>query len=257
MIHSTAIIEKGAKIHESVEVGPYSIIGGNVEIDEGTIVGPHVVINGWTKIGKNNHIYQFSSVGEASQDKKYKGEETRLEIGDNNVIRECVTIHRGTTQDQSLTKIGNGNLFMANSHVAHDCMVGDNNTMANSAALAGHVHLGDYIIISGMCGIHQFCKIGSYSFISTASMVLKDVPPYVMVTGGGSTTVCGLNVEGLKRRGFNSESIQWLRRAYKVIYRDGLRVEQAIVVLKEMQKECSSIAVLTDFLMQSERGIIR
>ena len=165
MIHSTAIIEKGAKIHESVEVGPYSIIGGNVEIDEGTIVGPHVVINGWTKIGKNNHIYQFSSVGEASQDKKYKGEETRLEIGDNNVIRECVTIHRGTTQDQSLTKIGNGNLFMANSHVAHDCMVGDNNTMANSAALAGHVHLGDYIIISGMCGIHQFCKIGSHSVI--------------------------------------------------------------------------------------------
>lgn len=257
MIHSTAIIESGAKIHDSVEIGPYSIIGGNVEIDEGTIVGPHVVINGWTKIGKHNQIYQFSSVGEASQDKKYKGEATHLEIGDNNVIRECVTIHRGTTQDKGLTKIGNGNLFMANTHVAHDCMIGDNNTMANSAALAGHVHLSDYIIISGMCGVHQFCKLGSHSFISTASMVVKDVPPFVMVTGGAAPTVCGLNVEGLKRRGFDADTIQWLRRAYKVIYRQGLRTEQAIEVLKEMQKQCLSIELFTSFLIESKRGIIR
>ncbi len=257
MIHPTAIIEEGAKIHESVEIGPYSIIGPKVDIDEGTEIAPHVVINGLTKIGKHNRIFQFSSVGETTPDKKYKGEETRLEMGDDNVVRECVTIHRGTVQDQGVTRIGSDNLFMANSHIAHDCIVGDHNIMANSSAIAGHVVMGDYVIMSGMCGIHQFCKVGSHSFISIASMVVKDVPPYVMVTGGASPSVCGLNVEGLKRRGFDADTIQWLRRAYKVIYRQGLRMEAALTILRQMEKECAAVKLFADFLVQAERGIIR
>lgn len=257
MIHATSIIEKGAKIHPSVTVGPYSIIGAQVEIAEDTIVGPHVVITGNTKIGKQNHFYQFSSIGDAPQDKKYQNEATCLTIGDRNVIRENVSIHRGTVQDQGLTQIGDDNLFMASSHIAHDCILGNHNILANSVALAGHVQIGDYVILSGMCGVHQFCKIGSHAFISTASMVLKDVPPFVMVTGGASPTVCGLNVEGLKRRGYSADDIQWLRRAYKVIYRQGLRAEEAVVQLKEMIKDCPAVALFSDFLTQSERGIIR
>lgn len=257
MIHPTAIIESGAKLHPSVIVGPYSIIGAQVSIDEGTEVGPHVVITGHTQIGKFNKFYQFSSIGEASQDKKYQGEATRLVIGDQNIFRECVTVHRATIQGGGVTSINDDNLFMANAHVAHDCIIGSHNVLANSAALAGHVLLGDYVIMSGMCGVHQFCHIGSHAFISTASIVLKDVPPFVMVTGGSDPTVCGLNVTGLKRRGFSAETIQILQRAYKVIYRQGLRVEEAIQALQGMQKECPEVALLTEFLKNSERGIIR
>ncbi len=257
MIHPTAIIEEGAQIHPSVSIGPYSVIGAQVQIGENTIVGPHVVITGQTKIGKGNRFYQFSSIGDAPQDKKYREEATYLEIGDDNVIRECVSIHRGTIQDASLTKIGNDNLLMANSHVAHDCVLGDHNILANSVAIAGHVHIADHVILSGMCGVHQFCKIGSHAFISTASIILKDVPPFVMVTGGASPTVCGLNVEGLKRRGLSADEIQWLRRAYKVIYRQGLRAEEAVEQLREMAQECPVIAMFADFLAASERGIIR
>ncbi len=257
MIHPTAIIEVGAKLHESVAVGPYSVIGAEVIIGEGTVVGPHVVISGDTTIGRGNRFYQFSSIGETPQDKKYQGEKTRLVIGDNNVIRECVTLHRGTVQDQGLTQIGNDNLLMANSHIAHDCIIGDHNIFANSVAVAGHVHIDNYVIMSGMCGVHQFCKIGSHAMISTASILLKDVPPYVMITGGASPTVCGLNVEGLKRRGISAEAIQWLRRAYKVIYRQGLRLEEAIIVLRDMEAECPEIKLFSDFLARSERGIVR
>ncbi len=257
MIHPTAIIEEGAKIHPSVCIGPYSIVGAQVEIDAGTVLGAHVVICGRTTIGKENRFYPFSSTGDAPQDLKYREEQTRLEMGDRNVIREGVTLHRGTIQDQGLTKIGSDNLFMANSHIAHDCMIGSHNILANSVAIAGHVHLDDHVILSGMCGVHQFCKIGSHAFISTASTILKDVPPYVMVTGGASPTVCGLNVEGLKRRGFSAEDIQWLRRAYKVIYRQGLRAEEAVVHLREMAQECPAVALFADFLAGSERGIIR
>lgn len=257
MIHSTAIVHSGARLHESVEVGPYSIIGPDVEIAKETVVGPHVVITGHTKIGERNHFFQFASVGEVPQDKKYRNEPTRLEIGNDNVIRECVTIHRGTVQDQSLTKIGDDNLFMANVHIAHDCVLGNHNIFANSAAVAGHVHLDNYVIMSGMCGIHQFCKIGSYSFISTASMIVKDIPPYVMVAGGASPTVCGLNVEGLKRQGMSPEVIQNLRRAYKVIYRQGLLVQEAVVILREMEAECPEIKLFSDFIEHSMRGIIR
>ena len=182
MIHPTAIIEEGAKIHPSVCIGPYSIVGAQVEIDAGTVLGAHVVICGRTTIGKENRFYPFSSTGDAPQDLKYREEQTRLEMGDRNVIREGVTLHRGTIQDQGLTKIGSDNLFMANSHIAHDCMIGSHNILANSVAIAGHVHLDDHVILSGMCGVHQFCKIGSHAFISTASTILKDVPPYVMVS---------------------------------------------------------------------------
>lgn len=257
MIHSTAIVDPKALLHESVKVGPYSIIGPHVVIGEGSEVGPHVVINGHTTIGRFNCFYQFSSIGETPQDKKYSGEVTRLIIGDHNVFRECVSVHRGTIQDKGLTQIGSHNLFMANSHVAHDCVLGDHNILANSVALAGHVTLGDYVIMSGMCGVHQFCKIGSSAFISTASIVLKDVPPYVMITGGADPTVCGLNVEGLKRRGFSADAIQNLKRAYKVIYRQGLVIADAIQGLEEMVPECPEVQLLVDFLKSSDRGILR
>lgn len=257
MIHPTAIVDPNARLHPSVQVGPYSIIGPLVSIDEGTEVGPHVVINGRTSIGKFNKFFQFSSIGEASQDKKYKGEDTQLIIGDHNIFRECVTVHRGTVQDQGITRIGSHNLFMANTHVAHDCVLGDHNILANSSALAGHVHTGDYVIFSGMCGVHQFCKIGTGAFISTASMVMKDVPPYVMVTGGADPTVCGLNVEGLKRRGLSADTIQNLKRAYKIIYRQGLVLADAVQALEQMVPECPEVQLLVDFLRASERGIIR
>jgi UDP-N-acetylglucosamine acyltransferase len=257
VIHPTAIIEEGAKIHPSVQIGPYSVVGAQVEIDADTILESHVVIVGQTKIGRANHFFPFSSTGDAPQDLKYKNEPTFLEMGDHNIIREGVTLHRGTIQDQGLTKIGSHNLFMANSHLAHDCVLGDHNILANAVAIAGHVSIDDYVILSGMCGVHQFCKIGSYAFISTASMVMKDVPPYVMVTGGASPTVCGLNIEGLKRRGFSPDEIQWLRRAYKVIYRQGLRAEEAVEHLREMIVDCPAVTILADFLAGSERGIIR
>lgn len=257
MIDKTAIVHPSAKIAEGVEIGPYSIIGADVEIGEGTWVGPHVVIKGPTKIGKENKIYQFASIGDDPQDKKYKGERTFLEIGDRNSIRECVTIHRGTIQDQLITKIGNDNLFMAYVHVAHDCVIGNGCVFANSVAIAGHVKIADFVIMSGMCGVHQFCQVGAYSFISNASIILKDVPPYVMITGGASPTVCGLNVEGLKRHGFSPASLQSLRKAYKIIYRQGLRAVEAVEVLRSMETDCIEVKALADFLEQSERGIIR
>ncbi|MDO8953458.1 MAG: acyl-ACP--UDP-N-acetylglucosamine O-acyltransferase [Gammaproteobacteria bacterium] len=257
MIHTTAIIHPNAKIAENVEIGAYSVIGADVEIGEGCWIGPHVVIKGPTKIGKANKIFQFASIGEDPQDKKYKDERTFLEIGDRNTFRECVTIHRGTIQDQLLTKVGNDNLFMAYVHVAHDCVIGNGCIFANSVAIAGHVKIADFVIMSGMCGVHQFCQIGAYSFISNASIILKDIPPYVMITGGVSPTVCGLNVEGLKRHGFSPASLQSLRKAYKIIYRQGLRVVEAIEGLREMEAECAEIKILADFLETSERGIIR
>ena len=257
MIDPRAIVDPAAKIAEGVTIGPYSIIGPHVEIDVGTWVGPHAVINGRTKIGKNNRIFQFASVGEVPQDKKYANEPTRLEIGDNNVIREGVTIHLGTTQDQSLTKIGNGNLFMAYVHIAHDCIVGNNNIFANNASLAGHVKTDDFVIISGFCGVHQFCKIGAHAFLAHSCLVTKDVPPFVMVTGGAETTVRGINVEGLKRRGYSAEAIRLIRQAYKIIYRQGLTVEEALIELNVLVTECKEIQPLIDFLKVAERGIVR
>lgn len=257
MIHSTAVIDPSAELADDVTVGPYAIIGPKVQIDSGTWIGPHAVVNGPTKIGKNNKIFQFASVGEGPQDKKYAGEDTQLIMGDNNVIRECVTLHRGTVQDTGITSIGNDNLFMAYCHVAHDCVIGNHNVLVNSATLAGHVIIADHVIISAFCAVHQFCQIGSYSFLSHACLVSKDVLPYVMVTGGSNASVCGLNSEGLKRAGFSAEEIDHLRRAYKVIYRESLRAVEALERLRELEVNCEKIKPLADGLENSQRGIVR
>lgn len=255
-IHPQAIVDPGAKLAADVSVGPWTYIGPDVEIGEGTVIHSHVVIKGPTVIGKNNTIFQFSSVGEDCQDKKFKGEPTRLEIGDNNIIRESCTIHRGTTQDQGITRIGSHNLLMAYVHVAHDCVVGNNIILANSATLAGHVHVGDHAILGGGTMVHQFCKIGAHSMSAGGSIVLRDIPAYVMASGQ-SASAHGLNSEGLKRRGFSKEAMLELKRAYKVIYRQGLTLQQAIETLEEKAAEWPEIAVLLDSLKHSDRGIIR
>lgn len=256
MIDSRALIDPTAKLADDVEVGPWSIIGPDVEIGGGTVIGPHVVIKGPTKIGKNNRIFQFSSVGEDCQDKKYAGEPTTLTIGDDNVIREGVTIHRGTIQDAGTTTIGSHNLFMAYAHVAHDCVVGDHVIMANNTAIAGHVHIGDWTILGGFTAVHQFCKIGSHVMCGTSTVVLKDIPSYIMANGN-TAKPHGINVEGLKRRGFNAESIAQLRRAYKTIFRNKLTTAQALAELKAMADECPEVVPMIQSIESSTRGIIR
>lgn len=254
MIDARAIIDPSARIAEDVTIGPWSVIGADVEISSGTKISSHAIIKGPTKIGRNNQIFQFASVGEDSQDKKYHGEKTFLEIGDNNVIREYSSIHRGTVQGGGLTKIGNNNLFMAYSHVAHDCIIGNNIIFANYAAAAGHVIVDDYAILSGYAGVHQFCQLGAHSFLGVGTLVRKDVLPYVLVDGH-EAAVCGLNTEGLKRRGFSADAIAALKRAYKIIFRDGLTVAQAIEQLQELNiPEINPMIVM---LQQSKRGIVR
>lgn len=255
-IHPQAIVEPGAKIAAGVEVGPWSLIGANVEIGEGTVVHSHVVVTGHTRIGKNNEIYQFASVGEANQDKKYQGEPTRLEIGDNNVIRENCTIHRGTAQDKGLTSIGNENLLMAYVHIAHDCALGNQTIFANMATLAGHVQVDDYAILGGGTLVHQFCEIGQHSMCAGGSIILKDVPAYVMA-GGQPATAHGLNLEGLRRRGFAKDALHALRRAYKTIYRQGLTLEQALESLQEEAAKFQEVQNFTASIMSSSRGIVR
>ena len=256
MIHPSAIIESGAKLGNNVSVGPFSYIGDDVVIGDDTIIESHVVVKGPCRIGKGNHIYQFSSIGEANQDKKYDGEPTRTTIGDNNVFRECVTIHRGTVQDLSDTIIGNNNLFMAYVHVAHDCVIGDNNIMANNATVAGHVKIGDWCILGGFTGVHQFCRLGSHSFCSISSVVVKDVPPYVMAEGQRAIPR-GINSEGLRRRGFSQQAISDIRKAYRALYRDGNTLEQAMNELKQSGLDSAEVQLMTDFISQSQRGIIR
>ena len=255
-IHPSAIIEPTAKLGENVSVGPFSYIGDEVEIGDNTVIESHVAIKGPCSIGQNNHIYQFSSIGEANQDKKYAGEPTRTTIGDNNVIRECVTIHRGTVQDLSNTIIGNNNLLMAYVHVAHDCVMGDNNIMANNATLAGHVVIGDWCILGGFTGVHQFCRIGSHSFCSISSVVVKDVPPFVMAEGQRAIPR-GINSEGLKRRGFSKEDISAVRQAYKTLYRDNLPLDEAIEALKKSAETSEPVKQMADFIVNAPRGIIR
>lgn len=253
MIHETAIISPTAKLGKNVSVGPWTYIGDNVEIGDGTVLHSHVVVKGPSKIGQNNVIFQFSSVGEDCQDKKFAGEATFLEIGDNNIIRENVTIHRGTIQDQSLTKIGNNNLFMAYTHVAHDCVIGSNVIFANNASVAGHVHVGDWAILGGMVGVHQFVHIGAHSFIGLDSIVVKDVPPYILASGNTAEPK-GINSEGLKRRGFTAEQISSIKRAYKEVYRKGNSVAEA---LEQLDENDVAIAVFKTFIENSSRGIIR
>lgn len=256
MIHPTALIDPSAKLADNVTVGPWTVIGPDVEIGEGTEISSHVVVKGPTKIGKNNRIFQFCTIGEDCQDKKFKGEPTRLEIGDDNIFREACTVHRGTTQDNSLTKIGSHNLFMVNVHIAHDVMLADNCILANDTNIAGHVHIGDFVILGGASQVHQFVKIGAHSMCGTGSIVLKDVPAYIMANGN-SAQPHGINIEGLKRRGFEKADIRVLRNAYKSIYRKGLTLDEALMELKSMTSESSAVQLLIDSLEQSTRGIIR
>lgn len=254
MIHPTAIIEPGARLGADVEVGPWTFIGNDVEVGDGCVIGPHVVLRGPTRLGRNNRIFQFSSIGEECQDKKYRGEPTELVIGDNNVFRECTTVHRGTIQDNSLTQIGSDNLFMAYVHIAHDCIIGDHNILANATTLAGHVHLGDHVILGGFTGIHQFCKVGSHAFAAVSSVIVQDVPPYVMAQGHNAVPRT-INAEGLKRRGFSAEQILNIRRAYKILYRQGLTLEQAVEQMRAM--DATEIDAMIEFIEQSTRGLIR
>lgn len=255
-IHPTAIIDSAAELDSSVEIGPYSIVGANVKIDAGTRVAGHVIINGPTIIGKNNHIFQYSSLGEAPQDKKYKDEPTLLEIGDNNTIREFCTFNRGTIQDKGTTKIGNDNWIMAYVHIAHDCQIGNHTIFANNTSLAGHVDIDDYAILGGFTLIHQFCKVGSHVITAVGSVVFKDIPPYVTAAGYDAKPH-GINAEGLKRRGFSSQSILKIKRAYKTLYRNGLTLDEAKIELAAMQETTPEIGLLTNFLNVSTRGIVR
>ena len=256
MINPTAIIDSHAELAEDVSVGAFSVIGADVKIDAGTVIGPHVVIKGPTSIGKDNRIYQFTSIGEDPQDKKYASEVTRLEIGDRNTIREFTSMHRGTQQDQCVTKIGNDNLFMAYTHVAHDCLIGDHVIMANGASLAGHVHLNDHAILGGFTLVHQFTQIGQYSFAAMGSAITQDVPPFIMV-GGKPTRPHGINSVGMERNDISAEDIRLIRNAYKIIYKMNLRLEDAIEKMKELQSDSKQLADMISFLSNVRRGILR
>lgn len=256
MIDPTCIIDKRAELAGDVKIGPYTVIGADVKIDSGTEIGSHVVIKGPTTIGKDNRIFQFSSIGEDPQDKKYDAEVTRLEIGDRNTIREFATMHRGTQQDQSLTRIGNDNLFMAYTHVAHDCVIGDHVVMANGASLAGHVHLNSHAILGGFTLVHQFTKIGRHSFAQMGSAITQDVPPFVMV-GGKPTRPHGINAVGMERNGFSPEDLRAIKKAYKIIYKMNLRLEDAIDELQKLDHGNAHLTELVDFLRNVSRGILR
>ena len=256
MIHPTAIVEAGAKIGANVEIGPYTLVGPNVEIGDNTVIGPHVVIKGHTRIGRDNRIFQFCSLGEIPQDKKYTGEPTRLEIGDRNTIREFCTFNLGTVQDRGATRIGDDNWLMAYVHIAHDCVVGNKTIFANGASLAGHVVVEDWVIFGGFSGVHQFCRIGAHVMTAASSLILQDVPPYVMAAGN-SAQPYGIHVEGLKRRGFTAEAITALKRAYRTLYKSGLTLEEAKAKLADDARTQPDIQRIVDFLAVSKRGIIR
>ena len=260
LIHPTAIIETGAQLDASVQVGAYSVIGPNVRIGAGTKIGPHVVIEGHTTIGCDNQIFQFASLGAAPQDKKYAGEPTRLEIGDRNTIREFVTFNLGTTQDAGVTRIGHDNWIMAYVHVAHDCQLGNNIILANNATLAGHVHLGDWVFLGGFTSIHQFCHVGAHAMTAFTAAVSQDVPPFVTAAGNRAVPA-GINSEGLKRRGFTPEQIAAIKRAYKLVYRADLPLEEAKQALQELEQKTPDAAdyirLMREFINTSTRGIIR
>jgi UDP-N-acetylglucosamine acyltransferase len=256
MRHPTAIIHPNAKLADDVQVGAYSIIGEHVEIGSGSTIGPHVVITGHTRIGKNNQIFQFCSIGEVPQDKKYAGEATRLEIGDNNVIRESCTFNIGTVQDVGVTRMGNNNWIMAYVHVAHDCQIGNNVIFANSTQLAGHVVIDDYAILGGFTGVHQFCQIGAHVMTAVGTVLLHDIPPYVKVSGSPAAPH-GINSEGLKRRGFTGDALAGIKRAYKTLYRSGLTLEEAKVQLGQQIVEHPEVRIMADFINRSQRGIVR
>jgi UDP-N-acetylglucosamine acyltransferase len=256
VIHDQAIVDPSARLADGVTVGPWTYIGPDVEIGPGCIIEPHVVIKGPTFIGAGNHIYQFASVGEATPDLKYRNEPTRLVIGDNNIIRESVTIHRGTVQDRSETTIGDNNLIMSYVHIGHDSIIGNHTILVNNSALAGHVRVGDWAILSGYTLVHQFCKIGAHSFSGMGTAIGKDVPAFVTVSGSPAQAKT-INLEGLRRRGFSSEAISQLRRAYKIIYKQGLTLDMALQRLEMMMSGSPEVRILIDSLRASERGIVR
>ncbi|MFZ2727758.1 MAG: acyl-ACP--UDP-N-acetylglucosamine O-acyltransferase [Methylococcaceae bacterium] len=256
MIDSTAIIHPRAELVQGVSVGPFSVIGADVSIDTGTVIGSHVVIKGPTRIGKDNHVYSFASIGEDPQDKKYANEVTRLEIGDRNTIREFSSLHRGTQQDQGVTSIGNDNLFMAYTHVAHDCIIGDHVIMANGASLAGHVRLQSHAILGGFTLVHQFTQIGQYSFSAMGSAITQDIPPFVMV-GGRPTRPHGINSVGMERNKISAEDIRLVRKAYKIIYKMNLRLDEAIVQLEELAGDSQELLSMIHFLRNVSRGLLR
>jgi len=258
-IHPTALIDPAAQLGENVSIGAYSVIGAGVEIGDGTSVGPHVVIEGPTRIGRDNRIFQFASLGAEPQDKKYAGEPTRLEIGDRNTIREFCTFNRGTAQDAGVTRVGNDNWIMAYVHLAHDCQIGNHTIFANNAQLAGHVHVGDWAILGGFTVVHQFVRIGAHCITAMGTILLQDVPPFVTAAGNPSAPH-GINSEGLKRRGFSAEAIAGLRRAYKTLYRNGLKLEEAaanIATAATLQEDSAALVALAEFLSAPGRGIIR
>ena len=256
MIDARAVVSPQAELAADVEVGPFSVIGPQVRIGAGTRIGPHVVINGPTTIGAHNHFFQFASIGDAPQDQKYRGEPTRLEIGDRNVFRESCTVNRGTTHDEGVTRIGSDNLFMAYTHVAHDCQLGSRIVMANGATLGGHVHLGDWVIMGGYAGVHQFCKIGAHAFLANNSAVTRDVPPYVMAVGQPATPH-SVNSEGLKRRDFSAAQIRHIRDAFRTLYRRKLPLAEAVKELTAVAAQQPEIGALVDFIATSTRSLIR
>jgi UDP-N-acetylglucosamine acyltransferase len=255
-IHPTALVDPRARLGAGVTVGPFTVIDGDVEIGDGTTIGAHNVITGHTTIGRDNRIFHFCSIGEANQDKKYRGEPTRLAIGDRNTIREYCSLNRGTVQDAGTTRIGNDNWLMAYVHVAHDCQVGDGTVFANNATLAGHVHVGDFTTLGGFVGVHQFVKIGAHVMAGVSSVVLQDVPPFVTIAGNPCATY-GINSEGLKRRGFTPEAITALKRAYKTLYKSGLSLADARSELAGQAAAAPEIAPIVEFLAASTRGILR
>ena len=256
MIDSRAIVDSKAKLADDVVVGPFSIIGPDVEINEGTVIASHVVVKGPTTIGKNNQIYQFSTIGEDTPDLKYKGEPTRLEIGDNNVIREGVTIHRGTVQDKGVTIIGKDNLLMAYVHIGHDSVIGNHTILVNNTALAGHVYIDDWVILSGFTLVHQFCRIGTHSFSGMGTAIGKDVPAFVIVNGSPAEAK-NINIEGLKRRGYSKDEIKIISQAYKFIYRKSLTIDEALLELETLVDTCQPVQFMIDSLRNSTRGIVR
>ncbi|WMQ74975.1 MAG: Acyl-[acyl-carrier-protein]--UDP-N-acetylglucosamine O-acyltransferase [Sodalis sp.] len=255
-IHPSAIVEEGAIIHADAHIGPFCIIGPQVEIGARTVLKSHVVVTGITRIGEDNQIYPFSSLGDISQDLKYAGESTRVEIGRRNRIRESVTIHRGTIQGGEVTRVGSDNLLMVNAHVAHDCTVGDRCIMANNATLGGHVAVDDYAVIGGMTAVHQFCVIGAHVMVGGCSGIAQDVPPFIIAHGNHATPF-GLNIEGLKRRGFDRAALHAIRAAYKIIYRSGKTLDEAKPELEALAQEHQVVNTFLNFLSRSQRGIIR
>lgn len=256
MIHATAIVDDTATVAPDCEIGPYSIIGAEVELGAGTVIGPHVVIKGPTKIGKNNRIFQFASVGEDPQDLKYAGERTELHIGDNNIIREYATINRGTVGGGALTKLGSHNLLMAYIHIAHDCQIGDHTVFANGASLAGHVVVGDHAILAGFACVHQFCTVGEHAFVGLNSVANRDVPPFMMVVGNYAEAR-GINKNGLRRREFSEEAIGALHRAYLALVRQRGDRSQAMATMEPLAAEFPDVRRFVDFIASSERGIVR